>query len=625
MKDLLARESHATQVRTSVIPMVLCSLFLIVSGIFLLAGNVSAESKKGFEALQVTLPKQGFVIEPEETVEVLIGFQNIGEKSWANTGSGYVSIYTYDPKYRTSDFRADDWVDYTQAALLDESSVAVGEVGHVTLSLTAPKYEGKYEETFQLAAEDTAWIPGGEFTLYIEVREPAFAKATAGKQGTGNSEEGLGEEDTLEDGEASPETDGLSAMVLLRSAKNLVADGGEEIPFKIGIKNTGTEAWGMREILDDEVAIASIDSGTVKPGGLEFFDFTLTAPSSKGDHTVRYLMAVNDTVIPDFYIDIPVEVTSGSEAVIDEEITIEETDIASDRLIDEPIMRIGLLTIDEETDWVTEISCNTPWRLEDEEEGLLGLMDKDEMVRAFYKNQRYYFNRGRGIEQTHKYLRFVPKDDDAVCEIENFDRRESRNAAYADNTFRDVLELQYIPYKDETWVINELPMDQYLYGLAETSDYSHQEFKKALITVARTYGVYHYERNTKHRGYFHMNAYADDQVYKGYEYERRHPSIREAVDEVRGVTVNYDGRTALTPYFSRSDGRTRSFSEVWYNEVAWLQGVPAPYDAAAGRSLWGHGVGMSATEALDMAEDGYDWEEILHHFYTDVELNQRWE
>ena len=617
--------------------MVLCSLFLAFAGIFLLIGSADAASKRGFEALQISLPKQGFVIEPGKTKDVLIGFKNIGEKTWSNEGNAYVSIYTYDPKYRTSDFRADNWEDYTQAALLDESSVAVGAVGHVTLSLTAPKAEGEYEETFQLAAENQAWIPGGEFTLVINVES---AETSSSKSTSSTTSSAASESDSVKDGEASPETDGLSAMVLLRSSKNVVAEGGEEITYKVGIKNTGTEAWSTREILPTEISIASTDtahaswvssskvvvndSGSVKPGGLEFFDFTFTAPSSKGDHTVRYVMAVNDTVIPDFYIDIPVEVTSGSAAIINEPITIDESDINSDRLIDEPIMRIGLLTIDEETDFVTEISCNGDWRLEDEEGGLLGVMEKDEMVRAFYKNKRYYFNRGRGIEETYKYLRFVPEDEDGICRIDNFDRRESRNAAYADNTFRDVLELQYIPYKDETWVINELPMDEYLYGLAETSDYSHQEFKKALLVVARTYGTYHYERYTKHHGYFHMNAYADDQVYKGYEYENRHPSIKVAVDEVRGITVNYEGRTAITPYFSRSDGRTRSFSEVWYNEVAWLQGVPAPCDAKRGFALWGHGVGMSATEALCMANDGSTWDEILHYFYTDVDLNKRW-
>jgi peptidoglycan hydrolase-like amidase len=262
----------------------------------------------------------------------------------------------------------------------------------------------------------------------------------------------------------------------------------------------------------------------------------------------------------------------------------------------------------------------------DGEGGLLGEMKTGEMVRAFYKNQRYYFNRGKGIEQTEKYLRFVPKNKDGVCTIQNFDRRRTRNAGFADNQFRDVLELRYNSAKDRTWVINELPIEEYLYGLAETSDTSHQKFKNALVTVARTYGVYHYERATKHaKEFFHMNSTADDQVYKGYGYEMRNPRIHQAVEETRGVISTYQNATALTPYFSRSDGRTRDWSEVWGGSVAWVKSVPAPCDARKGRTLWGHGVGMSATEALCMAEESEKtWQEILGYFFQGIELKKRW-
>lgn len=636
MKTSLLSESHAYHSRAANISLVFVSVFLFFAGVFLYATDAAAASKRGFEALQVSAPKSGFVMEPGSTQDVLLTFKNIGEKTWTNTGSSYVSIYTYDPKYRVSDFNADNWLDYTQAALLKESSVPVGSTGSVYLTLHAPKSEGTYTETFHLAAEDTAWIPGGEFTLTINVK--ASDSVT---NETVEEEKSASTDGSISDGEASPQSDGLSATILLRSSKEVVAEAGEVIDYKVGIKNTGSVVWNTREVVTSDYAIASSetshtswvsseklvvnDSGTVNPGGLDFLTFSFTAPSTKGVHTVRYKMAVNDTVIPDFYIDIPVEVTSGSAAIKDEPITVEEDDVQADRLIDEPIVRIGLLTIDEETDWVTEISCNTTWKLTDSEGGLLGTMDKDEMVRAFYKNQRYYFNRGRGIEETYKFLRFVPDDEDAICTIENFDRRETRGAAYALNQFRDTLELQYIPYKDEVWVINELPIEEYLYGLGETSNYSHHEFKKTLITIARTYGLYHWERNTKHRGYFHMNAYADDQVYFGYEYETIHPLIRQAADDTRGVTVNYEGRTAITPYFSRSDGRTRSWSEVWGGEVAWLIGKPAPCDAEKGYSLWGHGVGLGATEALCMANNGEKWDDILHYFYTGVELNKRWE
>lgn len=636
MNPFLLKVPHAATSRAASLSLVLFALFLFVGGLFYFPVNAQAAAKNGFEALQVSAPKSGFTIAPGATQEVLLTFKNIGTKTWTNSGTAYVSIYTYDPKYRVSDFKADTWIDYTQAALLKESSVPVGSVGSIYLTLKAPKSEGTYKETFHLAAENAAWIPGGEFTLTINVQ----GEEEADEVDDGGTQD-LSGENPLSDGEASPVTGGLSATVLLRSTKSVTAKAGGVITYKVGVKNTGTVTWGTREIVTTSYSIASVDTehaswvsdtelvvnttGTVKPGGLDLLSFKFTAPSSNGSHTVRYQMAVDDTVIPDFYIDIPVEVTGGSPEIIDEEVTVEEEEVESDRVIDEPIVRIGLLTIDEETDWVTEISCDSTWRLVDSEGGLLGEMDEDEMVRAFYKNQRYYFNRGRGIEETYKYLRFEPDDEDAICTIENFDRRKTRSASYAFNQFRDTLELQYIPYKDEVWVINELPIEEYLYGLGETSNASHEEFKKSLLTVARTYALYHWERNTKHKGYFHMNAYADDQVYFGYGYELVHPLIKEAVEETRGVTVNYDGHTALTPYFSRSDGRTRSWSEVWGGSVAWLIGKDAPCDKARGYTLWGHGVGMGATEALCMANNGDDWETILNYFYTDIDLTKRWD
>ncbi|MCR4314445.1 MAG: hypothetical protein NUV84_04330, partial [Candidatus Uhrbacteria bacterium] len=463
---------------------VLFALFLFVGGLFYFPTSALAATKNGFEATAVSA-SQSVTIEPGSTQEVSLTFKNVGTQTWKNAGTAYVSIYTYDPKYRVSDFKADNWIDYTQAALLKESSVPVGSVGSIYLTLKAPKSEGTYKETFHLAAENSAWIPGGEFTLTINVQDEEEVDPDGNLSESEESQD-LSGENPLSDGQASPVTDsGLSATVLLRSDKSVEAQAGEVIAYKVGVKNTGTVTWGTREIVTTSYSIASVDTGhtswvsdtelvvnttgSVKPGGLDLLSFKFIAPSSNGSHTIRYQMAVDDTVIPDFYIDIPVEVTGGSPEIIDEELTVDEEEVASDRMIDEPIVRIGLLTIDEETDWVTEISCDSTWRLVDSEGGLLGELEENEMVRAFYKNQRYYFNRGRGIEETYKFLRFEPDDEDAICTIENFDRRETRGASYALNQFRDTLELQYIPYKDEVWVINELPIEEYLYGLGETS------------------------------------------------------------------------------------------------------------------------------------------------------------
>jgi peptidoglycan hydrolase-like amidase len=52
--------------------------------------------------------------------------------------------------------------------------------------------------------------------------------------------------------------------------------------------------------------------------------------------------------------------------------------------------------------------------------------------------------------------------------------------------------------------------------------------------------------------------------------------------------------------------------------------VPTPCDASKGLKLWGHGIGLSASEALCMAKNGKKWDEILHYFYQDVDLLKRW-
>ena len=207
--------------------------------------------------------------------------------------------------------------------------------------------------------------------------------------------------------------------------------------------------------------------------------------------------------------------------------------------------------------------------------------------------------------------------------VTNFDRRVTRGSAFADNTFRGVLEIRYNDVKDRVWLINELKMEMYLRGLAETSNISPMEYQKALVTAARTYAFYHWTRNTKHDGeFFHVDAYLD-QVYKGYGQEQRSPRITEAVEATRGRYVTYNDAIAITPYFSRSDGRTRDWSEVWGGDVPWAKGVAVPCDI--GKTLWGHGVGMSASGALCMANQGMMWDEILKHFYTGIELNKKWE
>lgn len=625
-------QEYFSRMRRSILALAMMALTVVSVNVPV----ASAAPLKGFEALQVSSSGSGtFRMLPGEVKPFTIQFKNTGGKAWKNEGPAYVSIYTYGPKYRSSKFFAAGWRTSIKPAALSETEVPVGGVGTITFDLKAPTTPGTYDETFNLAAEDIAWIPGGLFTVHIVVAEAGAVVATPAPAPI-----------------TTPVVDtGLSAMTLIRSAKTVtVAKGGDVVEYTVGIKNTGTISWSRGELRVPETSLASVSlaadtrhpswlstnvvaatsSQVVEPGALEFFTFKFRAPKAAGSHTVRYAFAANNEVIPEYYVDIPVTVTSGAPDAVNSPI---RTDLPETKPtpspesfpLEEPMLRVGILIVDEETDnQVVITSKQSNWKVFDGNGALLAEMKKGEEVTAFYKNNRYYFNRGKGLEQTSNFIRFVPDEANAVMEVTNWDRR-LRGSDRPYNTYRNVLELHYNPTKDRTWLINELPIELYLKGLGETSNVSHLEYQKALITAARTYATYHWQRGTKRAAeFFHVTGYADDQVYRGYGQEEASPRIAQSAEATRGQIVTYNGELAITPYFSRSSGRTLDWSEVWGGSVDWLKSKPAPCDKQKGYQLWGHGVGMSATEALCMANNGESWDTILKYFYTGIELKQMW-
>ncbi len=602
-----------------------------------------AAARKGYEAKAVSVPVSTITLAPGETKLIPVTFKNIGKAVWNRSGKTFVSMYTAEASYRDSVFVSDNWFDATHASLLKNITVNSGGVGRFNLVLHAPDKTGTYKESFGLVAENVAWIPGGLLKLNIIVRKPGKELsapkpiASAVSSMTADSSSNTTSVPTVS--VIPSDVNSLAGILLLRSEKIVTAEAGQQIAYKVGIKNTGSASWSKREIrAADQTGIvaASVNNvmqaqvavntdGVVSPGTLDFLSFAFTAPSKKGNYVMKYQFAANGVVVPDLTIDIPVNVTQDAGDLLNSPLSVDQSQINEMNTITEPIVRIGVLIVDQETANQVVVSCNTSWKLFDGNGALLSVEDANAAVTAYYKTGHYNFDRGRGLEVTSFYLRFVPDSTDGVCKIENFDKRITRHAANAENTFRNILELRYNSSHDRTWMINELPMELYLHGLGETSELSNYEFKKTLITIARTFALYQWERATKHADeFFHMMSTGDDQVYRGYEYEMNNPSIGKAAEETRGITVNYDGKTAITPYFSRSDGRTRDWHEVWGGTVAWAKSVPCPCDAAKGSTLWGHGVGLSASEALCMANNGKTWKEILTYFYQGIDLKKRW-
>ena len=594
---------------------VVCFTFLA----FTLGGLLpSATQAASLAALRVTTTGSGaLTMAPGETKAVTVTFQNSGSTTWKNDGSGYISLYTHGPKYRKSAFDPGTWLSPSQVKRIQEATVAPGGVATLAFELHAPSVAGTYQETFALASESVAWIAGGEFTFAISVKVPTTSSIPT----------------------VSTESDGLSAKLALVSANRLKLQAGKSALLTAGFTNTGTATWTSYGLMAPDVSIATgtsfahsswkgstLASGTdaVKPGTTTYLTFVIAAPSSNGTHTAKFQFTANDEDIEDVFVEIPVEVTGGSASAVQSPKTTQGKEAEIVDLIDEPTIRVGVLIVDEETDdKVVITSTESDFEIRDIEGNLLAEISAGQKVSAYFDGTRYVFDRGQGSEKSSSGLRFIPTTENAVMTVANFDRRVTRGSSFADNTFRNVLELRHNTVKDRVWLINELPLEVYLRGLAETSNVSPIEYQKALLTAARTYAFYHWTRNTKHDGeYYHVDAWLD-QVYKGYGQEMRAPKITQAVEDTRGRIVMYDGQIAITPYFSRSDGRTRDWSEVWYGSVPWTVSVEVPCDA--GKTLWGHGVGMSASGALCMANQGQTWDQILKHFYTGIDLTKKWE
>jgi stage II sporulation protein D len=79
------------------------------------------------------------------------------------------------------------------------------------------------------------------------------------------------------------------------------------------------------------------------------------------------------------------------------------------------------------------------------------------------------------------------------------------------------------------------------------------------------------------------------------------------------------------------DGRVRSYSDESITVVG-DRGVstyetPETVDISRGNVVisgrgFGHGIGMSQYGAIEMAKQGFDFEEILEHYYTGIEITK---
>lgn len=173
-------------------------------------------------------------------------------------------------------------------------------------------------------------------------------------------------------------------------------------------------------------------------------------------------------------------------------------------------------------------------------------------------------------------------------------------------------------------VINTLPLEEYLLGLAEEPDTEPYEKQRAFAIAARTYAAwYMQEKNRKfpNMPYDGNDSPASFQKYNGRSFEKANPRWLDAVASTSNQVLTYKGELIKPPYFSSNDGRTRSPIEAGWNNFPFAQIYSSKADPwCEGMELRGHGVGMSGCGAEAQAKDGKTGEEILQYYYPGTAL-----
>ncbi len=598
-------------------------------------------------------------VEVGQDIPLRFSFQNTGESPWEMTGPEALRLVPLetDGRLRSSGFWHPRWVSRDQVAPL-AGRVSLGGDANFSLILRAPETPGSYRERFALVtAASGKRVPGSIIELPINVSPGTGFVATDVSDLQADAGTAIPTPSQNLPSVQLPSNDGsLAATPSVRSVQEVSLLGNGRQQLTIGWKNTGKDAWsklGVRLVSSDPWVRASWLADTtwsdsrppeasiqVRPGEIGFYSFYVKAPPKRGTYSLQFRLFANGRPVQGGDITVAVKVTADgvvpadptpaprpstpstpSTPVTQPPLVAQPLGGDSSSLPAEPSIRVGIYQPPHGRLQVTGRQSGMEVRTNG---SLVCQLGTGQTVTIEYqRSSARYVLTGSDACNGNSAQPYVVRASDGLSplEVSDFVRPSTWISNASDNKFRTQLELRLSRDGAQLWVINELPIEWYLKGIAETSNSSPSEFQRTLLVAARTYAMYHVNRGgTKHANeYFTVDATLD-QLYRGYAIEQRAPTISAAVDATRAQIVTYNGRLAITPYFSRSDGRTRSWGEVWAggSSYPWLIGVPVPQDQ--GRTLWGHGVGMSATGALAMANEGRRYADILKHFYTGIEI-----
>ncbi len=163
---------------------------------------------------------------------------------------------------------------------------------------------------------------------------------------------------------------------------------------------------------------------------------------------------------------------------------------------------------------------------------------------------------------------------------------------------RNSLTINGRPYRDKIqvfpgpnqnlWVINELPLEEYLVGLINSEIFSHWPLDalKAQAVAARTFAIF--QRGNRSDRLYDLDSGVNDQVYVGKRLED--DRSRQAVKETEGEIILYKGNPIFAVYHACCGGKIESPEYLWAGSFPYLKSIVCTYCLDSPHFLWNYQV-----------------------------------
>jgi len=181
-------------------------------------------------------------------------------------------------------------------------------------------------------------------------------------------------------------------------------------------------------------------------------------------------------------------------------------------------------------------------------------------------------------------------------------------------------------FVDQAIVVNRTSFDNYMKGVAETSDNDNVQKQTLILLLAKMYTLFYINGQNNHPSipaWASYQAIDNPDMFQKYVWAGREKTSKMSASllaNIKNTVIMYDWYIPILPYFSCSAWFTWSAKDKWgWIDTPYLQ---SQLDFAACFDFSWHGVGLSWKWSQYLAEKWWTLAQILDYYYPGVELIQ---